>query len=369
MATKIIDQVKEQFNECDRLLLLMPTKHLGNLLISLLPIQLLLHRAPAMEKLLVVDSRYRPVVDNVDLQADVIYFDRHTFDSSYFWDKARIGLGTIARMRRFSPEIAIDIEGEITSGMLTRASGAAVRVSPIPARRESCYNHFVPIEHDNPHKYYHYAAIADYFGSECPLADYPQLAREAETHELVAGKLRANGIDTEAPIVTIQSGATKLYKLWSSDYFAELSDWLTGRGIQLIFTGAGGIDQQKVAEILTKTTGKPLNLVNRLSLGELLALQQMSTLFIGNDSGPSHLAAAAKTPTLCFFGPTNDRMWGPLGNSARVLRGRTPCAEGCSTKHCYAHYQCMSSLDVDLVKEAFVVIAGQQLGLAAGVSP
>jgi len=363
MNNKSGEQVIDAFTECDRLLLLMPTKHLGNLLISLLPIQLLLKQSLATHKLLVVDSRYRDIVDNVELRADILYFDRHQFDAGYAWDKTRIGLATIGKLRRFRPELAIDIEGEITSGMLTWASGAPVRVSPMPTRREGCYNAFIPIDHTDPHKYYHYAAISDFFGGLCPPADYPDLLHNSRLDDAVKNVLQQNGIDAGKPLVTIQSGATKLYKLWSSDYFAELTDWLSARGCQVIFTGAGKIDQQKVGEILGKTRLPCWNLVGKLSLGELLALQQMSSLFIGNDSGPTHLASAAKIPAVCFFGPTNDKIWGPLGATTQVLRGRIPCEEGCSTKHCYGHYRCMSSLDVDLVRDAITARIGDKLTL------
>jgi len=361
MNPKSSEDLLERFNDCERLLVLMPTKHLGNLLISLLPIQLLLKQSLASDKLLVIDSRYRAIIDNVDLRADIIYFDRHRFDNGYAWDKTRIGLSTIARLRRFRPQMAIDIEGEITSGMLTWASGAPVRVSPLPTRRERCYNGFVTIDRSNPHKYYHYAAISNFFGGLCPAASYPKVQKNPRVISAVEKILGDNGIDPDKPLVTVQAGATKLYKLWSSDYFAELNDWLAAQGCQVLFTGAGKIDQQKVGEILSKTQSACCNLVGKLSLGELLALQQMSTLFIGNDSGPSHLAAAAGVPAVCFFGPTNDRIWGPLGDSAQVLRGRIPCEEGCSTKRCYGHYRCMSSLDVDLVRDAIMAKIGDRL--------
>ena len=71
---------------------------------------------------------------------------------------------------------------------------------------------------------------------------------------------------------------------------------------------------------------KAYNLGGSLSIGELMALFEMSSLFLGNDSGPMHLAAAMGTPIVALFGPVDERRWRPLSPNS-VLSGRSARCE------------------------------------------
>ena len=59
--------------------------------------------------------------------------------------------------------------------------------------------------------------------------------------------------------------------------------------------------------------------VPTLGLPEFAGLLNSAHVFIGNDSGPSHLAAAVGTPTVAIFGPTDPRTWGPVGENVRII--------------------------------------------------
>src|SRR5262249_41894500 len=67
------------------------------------------------------------------------------------------------------------------------------------------------------------------------------------------------------------------------------------------------------------------NLIDRLSIRETAETLAAAGLVVGNDSGLSHIAAAAGTPTLRRFGPTPDRELGPLPSNVRVLRRGLEC--------------------------------------------
>ena len=64
-----------------------------------------------------------------------------------------------------------------------------------------------------------------------------------------------------------------------------------------------------------------INLAGRLTLPEIAAFLARSRLFIGNDSGLMHLAAASGVPTLGLFGPTNAAAYAPVGRCAAAVAG------------------------------------------------
>ena len=118
-------------------------------------------------------------------------------------------------------------------------------------------------------------------------------------------------------------------KEWPADRFAELADRLTGPGGVLdgarVLVLAGPGEEGRCRPVLDRLgTARSVDLVGRtdpLLAGACLA---RARLFIGNDSGLMHMAAAANTPTLGLFGPTPAEIYGPWGRHAAYVRATRP---------------------------------------------
>ena len=82
----------------------------------------------------------------------------------------------------------------------------------------------------------------------------------------------------------------------------------------------------------------------------LAAILAQAGVYVGNDSGVTHLAAATGAPTLALFGPTDPAVWAPIGERVRVLRG-----DGAS----------LETLTLDTVRAAVSALRGAR-GIAAG---
>jgi len=93
-----------------------------------------------------------------------------------------------------------------------------------------------------------------------------------------------------------------------------------------------------------------------LTIDQLAAVVGNAQLFIGNSSGPLHLACALATPTISLMGPTPPDRWWPIGENHRVLRLGVACSP-CSLGLC-SHHTCLRALDVDLV---FKVVRDESL--------
>ena len=113
-------------------------------------------------------------------------------------------------------------------------------------------------------------------------------------------------------------------KVWPAERFAELALRLTapggalpGAGIAIL--GGPGDQERSMATPVLTALPQALDLVGKLDLPEVAAVLARAAMFIGNDSGLMHLAAAAGAPTLGLFGPTPSDEYGPAGPKARAV--------------------------------------------------
>jgi heptosyltransferase-2/heptosyltransferase-3 len=136
-----------------------------------------------------------------------------------------------------------------------------------------------------------------------------------------------------APIVVIHPGgavnpeSTLLSKRWPAERFGELASDLVQRHDASIVVVGSESDRSATQATIDFTDAHVTDLAEQLSVSELAAVCERSQLYVGNDSGMSHLAAAVGTPTVTIFGPTSPAIYRPLGLNADVcaptVQGRT----------------------------------------------
>ena len=222
-------------------------------------------------------------------------------------------------------------------------------MSSSSARRPYIYN----IKVDLPvgeHKVSSYTKLAEALGAT---VDKPHYRLHPSKHrtESLNKILQLHRIAPRRPIISIHAGAGNIHKQWTTKGFVEITDWLASKGFQVIFVGSDR-DLDKIKAIMSELGHKAHNLGGRLSLGELMALFHMSSLFLGNDSGPMHLAAAVGIPVVGLFGPVDEKRWGPLSTNSIVLRGQEGC-ENCREKRRECHdFPCITTLEPEKVKKA-----------------
>lgn len=131
------------------------------------------------------------------------------------------------------------------------------------------------------------------------------------------------------PILALGPGSNFIGKRWAPERFAAVARRMAGSGGPL--AGArvvllGGAEDREIAEEIVLSLaadGVPaIDAAGKLDLLAGAALLERTTLFIGNDSGLMHIAAAAGAATLGLFGPSDERVFGPYGPRTRALRGR-----------------------------------------------
>ncbi len=122
----------------------------------------------------------------------------------------------------------------------------------------------------------------------------------------------------KSPLVLIHPGSGGRRKCWPLGHFLELARLCGQEGLEVLLLH-GPAETDLAAQILAHPFGRGLA-CSPPGLLELAGLLESAALFVGNDSGPGHLAAALGTPTLVLFGPTDPGIWRPPHPWARVLR-------------------------------------------------
>ena len=158
--------------------------------------------------------------------------------------------------------------------------------------------------------------------------------------------LTEHEVNLQLPIIAIHPGSPIAIKRWKPENFAELADWLiNNKRAQILFIGVNEEIQiiQKIQELMT---GESHNIGGLTTLPQLASVLQQSKLFIGNDSGPMHLAAAVGVQTIGLFGPGNPNRFGPVGDKCHYIWKKQDCPP-CSGDVCQLGSEgCMGKITV-----------------------
>ncbi|MBU4435276.1 MAG: glycosyltransferase family 9 protein [Alphaproteobacteria bacterium] len=132
--------------------------------------------------------------------------------------------------------------------------------------------------------------------------------------------------ETAGPLLAMGPASNWVGKIWPIERFAQTAGRLLGpdgpmAGGRLLILGGPG-DGRMVEELrMASARGRCIDLTGKVDLLTAYACLKRADLFIGNDSGLMHIAAAAGAPTLGLFGPSDDRRYAPWGELTRVVRG------------------------------------------------
>jgi len=121
-------------------------------------------------------------------------------------------------------------------------------------------------------------------------------------------------------LVAMHPGSGSSHKNWAVEKFGAVGRWLIDEMAAQLLVIQGEADETAVGQLVRLLAPRPLRVVRGLKLTELAAVLERCSLFVGNDSGISHLAAAVKTPTVALFGPVSVPIWEPVGDTVQVVR-------------------------------------------------
>jgi lipopolysaccharide heptosyltransferase II len=140
-------------------------------------------------------------------------------------------------------------------------------------------------------------------------------------------------------------------KCWPPERFAELGDRLIADCDADVILFGTVSERETTERIAARMRHSPVNFSGQTSIGDLPSLFAACSIFIGNDSGAMHVAAAAGLPVVAVFGPTDAEGTAPLTRN-RVLVSRNVSCAPCFLRHCPIDHRCMERIEVDAVYAA-----------------
>ena len=316
---------------------------------------------PDLRISVLVEQPYDQILlDNPDLES-VLSIPGENTNGVGRW---AVRLKTIHMIRSGRFACCINLHGGSTSSLLTALSGSRYRVGLESFRYGFCYNvRIEPLVFPHPGSKLHTVQYQNEWlqALGMPRADIPPMrlipdeSREME----VTRKLAEAGIDLRSSYVVIQPTSKFFTKEWSPVGFAEISDFLKLKlGYQTLLVG-GPNEDSKLRTVSELCRHQPAGLSN-LSLSELVWVIRKARLFIGNDSGPAHLAAALKVPLVVLFGSSDSEVWHPWKARYAIVQNPFGC-NPCPGYRClvYDRPKCILSITPAQVESAIEGLLGE----------
>ncbi len=244
------------------------------------------------------------------------------------------------RLRAGRFDLVVDFHSILKSGLLARASGARRRVAyGPPYGRELAWlfaNRRARLEGRGASRFERNDALVRFLGVTTPAAERP-LHVDPEASERMARALGPG----PAP-VALHPGTSDHtpHKRWTVEGYASVARSLAGsEGLASVVTVGPARQDRAFAEAVVDAAGGCARLAPETPrLGDLAALLSQARLFVGGDSGPTHVASLVGTPVVQILGPTdpveNAPHPGTPSRSVRVSVGCNPCRRGCAAATC-----------------------------------
>jgi heptosyltransferase-1 len=279
---------------------------------------------------------------------DVVPVDTRGWRRAWRAAKTREKISDFLRNVRERPfDLVVDAQGLFKSSLITFAASSAARKVGFGWRtateRINCLftDERVDVDRDaRPHVLDQILALAEHVTGKSGFERTPDVRHLVEQEDpVVDAWLEQNG---RQPFAVLQPFSSKVNKEWGADDVVAFSERLGKEGIQPVLRWGPGEESRADALITLSKKSSSSSPSSSFSLPLLLApattpassarLAARAALFVGADTGPTHLAAAAGTPTLALFGPTPVERFGPVGPRVAVLRESPEDYNRCPTR-------------------------------------
>jgi heptosyltransferase II len=242
--------------------------------------------------------------------------------------------GFLRELRREHFELALLFSQSLSANVYALLSGAPVRVGFIDTIFPQLLSHALNLRGiTSPAKLLY---LVEQLGAQPAKRDYVGLLKTSvPQQERVSALLREAGRE-KARLAVISFGEGSLrpypYKVWAPEKHVAVGQYLSRQGLTPLVIGAKG-EAGEAAALAEQIGGEAFSLAGRTSLGELAELIGRAEIFLGIDSGPTHIAAAMGVPLVAIYGPTDPAVTGPQGSRQVILRKPRPCGP-CVTPSC-----------------------------------
>lgn len=262
--------------------------------------------------------------------------------------------GLIERIRQGKYDLGILLPNSFSSAWWFWRGGVTIRMGFATDFRSFLLSKALPIPkmRGQEHLVKTYKRLLEPLG--IPISNTePSLYVMDEERRAVKQLLHQYSVPKGATLIGINPGAAYgSAKCWPPERFRSLIEKLMRRPNTYILCFADPQGAELVDGICKELPSNVINLAAATTLRELIAFIEQCSVFLTNDSGPMHIAAALKRPLVALFGSTNEIATGPYGGG-EVIHKHVPCSP-CYRRTCPIDFPCMKLIGVDEVYNALV---------------
>lgn len=278
----------------------------------------------------------------------------------------------LRQLRARGFDCVVDLTDADRSAILSRVTGAPVRIGFNEERRWRglLYSDLVTVPTVHLHRVERNLEAMRPMGLE-PKSSALILRPSHEDDEEAVELLRELGLEAGArPIVMLHPGARYWFKAWPAERFAALADRLAEELSCAVLVGGSETDRLVAEKIQARARSKPALLAGRTTIPQFAALLKRCRLFVGNDNGPMHMAAALQVPLVALFGPSDPAIWGPRGGAMEIIYRGDWCGPCVHPTCVRGEERCMNQISVEDVLAAAKRLLGSPLpGPESGAMP
>ncbi len=338
--------------ECAHRLLIIRLRSLGDSILALPLLEAIHSWRRELEVDILVESPYAAVFAGHPVVHDILQTRPGKRRRGPGWSRARACL----ELRRRRYDAVLNLHGGSTSWLFTAATGARIRIGQEKYRNGWIYTARIPAparvwQRNDLHTVEDQLTLFPWLGLPYQGEPRGRLYVDPSVRERMLERLRDAGIE-RGNYVLIHPTATLATKQWKEENFAQLADRLKGRyKCPVIFSSAP--DEAQVLLNVGRHALQAHRYWCDLGLAKLFALIESCRLFIGNDSGPTHAAAALDRPLVVVWGSSDFRVWHPWKTAYETVRQDLPCMP-CPGYTCaaFGEPKCINDIPVELVERA-----------------
>jgi lipopolysaccharide heptosyltransferase I len=334
-------------------ILIVKLSSIGDIVHALPALAAIKNAIPAAEIGWAVDSRFAEIIRGNTLIDHLIELDTKNLRGGKVVDEMLLDIGTqFGRLRKFKFDVALDMQGLLKSAAVARFSGAKQRWGfgkndlREPASR-FLYTDTVAIDPQTHVVRKNLALAANALNVETPHSNFEFPIFTGEQHKKEADEIVQKAAEE---FVILNPAGGWVTKLWHAEKYGRLAEMIWEKlGLASVVTIGPNEDALAATVIQNSRSGKTI--VAKPSLKGFYELAKRARLYVGGDTGPTHIAIAAGAPIVGIFGPTEWWRNGSLNpDDICVERNDISCRVDCHRRTC-SNWICMD-IDIETVFSA-----------------
>ena len=289
-----------------------------------------------------------------------LYRDQGLVDHLILFDhrgkhRGALGIERLAReLRDLHFDSAVLLQNAFEAAWIAWRAGIPERIGYARDARSPLLTKPVPVPQPGEipaHESNYYLELLRRAGWIDALPDVAPVSLRVSPESAARAEKLLNGTGCAPGSLRVALGAGAAYgtaKCWPANRYADLARRLVAdHGAHVLLFGAAS-EAAVAAEVELGAGPGIVNLIGRSAIGDLPALLSRCRMFIGNDSGAMHVAAAVGLPVVAVFGPTDPDGTRPLTPQLSIVQRRVACSP-CFLRHCPIDHRCMKSVELDAV--------------------